>query len=151
LGVSELRRVAGRVVIVTWDPDYAEAFWLVRDYLPESVEVDRDRMPSIEQLAGWMGGARVEPVPVPHDCQDGFFAAYWRRPHAYLDPAVRAGMSNLALLGGGPVDRAVERLRRDLETGAWHARNRELLELNELDLGYRLLIADRRADRLASA
>jgi uncharacterized protein YjiS (DUF1127 family) len=54
-------------------------------------------------------------------------------------------------VGGAPPARAAPRLRRDLETGAWHARNRELLELNELDLGYRLLIADRRADGLASA
>ena len=40
-----------------------------------------------------LGGIRVEPVPVPADCRDGFFAAYWARPEAYLDPTVRAGIS----------------------------------------------------------
>ena len=37
---------------------------------------------------------------------------------------------------------AVARLRIDLETGVWQARNAELLALEELDLGYRLLVAE---------
>ena len=46
-----------------------------------------------------MGGdVEVTPVPIPHDCVDGFFGAFWRRPAAYLDPAVRAGNSNFAAL-----------------------------------------------------
>jgi SAM-dependent methyltransferase len=139
-GLSEMRRVAGRVVVLTWDPDYAEAFWLVRDYLPESSALDRRRMPAIAAVSGWMGGARVMPVPVPHDCVDGFFGAYWRRPEAYLDPGVRAGMSNLARLGA-PVERAAAALRADLDSGAWRERNRDLLDLDELDLGYRLLVS----------
>ena len=49
-------------------------------------------------------------------------------------------MSNLAQLGA-PVDRAVAALRADLESGAWHERNRDLLDLDELDLGYRLLVS----------
>jgi SAM-dependent methyltransferase len=138
-GVAEMRRVARRVVILTWDPGFADAFWLVRDYLPESKDFDRGRMPSIPHVCEWMGGADVSAVPVPHDCRDGFFAAFWRRPEAYLDPRVRAGMSNLAQLGAAPVDRAVAALRADLESGAWRERNRDLLELEELDLGYRLL------------
>jgi hypothetical protein len=49
-------------------------------------------------------------------------------------------MSNLARLGA-PVDRAVAALRADLESGAWHARNRDLLALDEIDLGYRLVVS----------
>jgi SAM-dependent methyltransferase len=139
-GVAEMRRVARRVVILTWDPDYAEAFWLVRDYLPESTALDRGRMPAIAEVCEWLGAAEVSPVGVPHDCVDGFFAAFWRRPEAYLDPRVRAGMSNLSRLGA-PVDRAVAALRADLESGAWHERNRDLLGLDELDLGYRLVVS----------
>jgi SAM-dependent methyltransferase len=139
-GVAEMRRVARRVVILTWDPDYADAFWLVRDYLPESKALDRGRMPAIARVCEWLGGADVTPVPVPHDCIDGFFAAFWRRPEAYLDRRVRAGMSSLSRLGA-PVDRAVAALRADLESGAWQERNGGLLELDELDLGYRLLVS----------
>jgi hypothetical protein len=79
-------------------------------------------------------------VPVPHDCRDGFAAAFWRRPQAYLDPLVRAGMSSIAAVEDrlGP---AVERLRADLESGAWHKRHADLLQRDELDAGYRLIVA----------
>ena len=139
-GIAEMRRVARRLVVFSWDPEFADRFWFVRDYLPESAAFDRARMPAIADLAAWMGGATVQPVPVPHDCRDGFFGAFWRRPRAYLDPAVRAGASNLAQLGPA-VDRAVAALAADLDSGAWRRRNRELLALDELDLGYRLLVA----------
>jgi hypothetical protein len=39
------------------------------------------------------------------------------------------------------VEEGVARLRADLESGEWQRRNAELLELEELDLGYRLLVA----------
>jgi SAM-dependent methyltransferase len=139
-GLAEMRRVARRLVVFTWDPDFADRFWLVRDYLPESAAFDRGRMPAIADVAAWMGGAGVTPVPVPHDCEDGFFCAFWRRPEAYLDPVVRAGVSNLAQLGPA-VDRAVAALRADLESGVWHERNRDILGLAELDLGYRLVVS----------
>ncbi len=137
-GLAEMRRVARRLVVLHWDPDFADRFWLVHDYLPESVELDRGRMPAIADVREWMGGADVATVPVPHDCADGFFCANWRRPEAYLDPVVRAGASNLALLGAA-VDRAVAALRADLRSGAWLERHGALLELDEIDLGYRLL------------
>jgi SAM-dependent methyltransferase len=139
-GFGEMRRVARRLVIFTWDPDYADRFWLVRDYLPESIALDQARMPPIDRVRDWMGGAEVRTVPVPHDCEDGFFCAYWRRPAAYLDPLVRAGASNLAQLGTA-VDRAVAELGDDLRSGRWCERNAELLELDEIDLGYRLLVS----------
>jgi SAM-dependent methyltransferase len=138
LGIAEMRRVARRLVVLTWDPDWADRFWLVRDYLPESIPFDQARVPSIADTCRWMGGADVAVVPVPHDCHDGFLCAYWRRPEAYLDPGVRAGISNLQQLGA-PVERAVAALRRDLTAGEWQRGNRELLELDEADFGYRLL------------
>ena len=69
--------------------------------------------------------ARVEVVPVPFDCRDGFFCAYWRRPHAYLDPEVRASISALALLDDAVLEPGLARLEADLRSGAWHERNRE--------------------------
>ena len=142
-GFAEMRRVARRVVVFTWDPDFAETFWLVRDYVPASAAYDRERFLSLERVCELVGpGATVTAVPVPHDCQDGFFGAFWRSPEAYLDPRIRAGMSNLAHFGAR-YDPAFERLGQDIRTGAWRERNRELLELPELDLGYRLVVADR--------
>jgi SAM-dependent methyltransferase len=142
-GLRELVRVSRRQVILTWDAAfYCEQFWLLRDYLPEMAKWEGD-LATCDTVAAALSADRVEPVPVPHDCVDGFGAAYWRRPEAYLDPDVRASISGLALLEDGTAGRAMKRLRADLESGQWHARNAELLDLDELDVGYRLVIADR--------
>ena len=78
-------------------------------------------------------------MPVPHDCVDGFLGAYWRRPEAYLDATVRAGMSTFTKLRD--VDAGLARLRSDLADGTWKRRHGHLLERTELDLGYRLVVA----------
>jgi hypothetical protein len=93
----------------------------------------------LEEIVEYMGGARVEPVPIPHDCTDGFLHAYWRRPHAYLDPQVRAGISAFAQMDDERVEEGLARLRADLESGAWERRHADLLEFEEIDRGYRLL------------
>ncbi|MFD8382147.1 methyltransferase domain-containing protein [Streptomyces sp. NPDC059679] len=143
-GIDELRRVARRrIVILTWDQQvFRERFWLVRDYLPEAAAFDDTRATPTDQLIGLLGGARQEPVPVPHDCVDGFGAAYWRRPEAYLDPQVRAGISLLAQTGEDTIAPGLARLADDLTTGRWHTRHAELLALDTIDVGYRLLVTD---------
>lgn len=143
-GISELRRVARRrVVILTWDQrTFRERFWLVRDYLPEAAAFDETRAIPTDQLVDLLGGARQEPVWIPHDCTDGFGAAYWRRPSAYLDPQVRAGISMLAQTGEDALAPGLTRLGEDLVTGRWHAQHADLLALDSIDVGYRLLVAD---------
>lgn len=143
-GIAELRRVARRrVVVLTWDQRvFRERFWLVRDYLPEAAAFDDARATPVDRLCELLGGARQEVVPVPHDCVDGFAAAYWRRPHAYLDPRVRAGVSLLAQPGEEVLAPGLARLAEDLATGRWHTRHAGLLTLDALDVGYRLLVAD---------
>ena len=141
-GLRELRRVArGPVVVLTFDPGEVDAFWLVRDYLPEAGALDRRRFPTIAAIVEALGGARVEPVPIPHDCSDGFLGAFWRRPERFLDPAIRPGISTFNELGPAVVEPALERLRADLDSGRWQRRHGDLLARDELDLGYRLVVA----------
>lgn len=138
-GCAELRRVAGRAVVLAFEPIVGHDFWLL-DYVPEIGPLDATA-PSIVDVAAALGGVtRIEPLPVPHDCDDGFLGAYWRRPEVYLDRATRAGMSGFARLDQRVVDRGIERLRTDLDAGVWHERHADLLELQEVDLGYRLLV-----------
>jgi SAM-dependent methyltransferase len=140
-GLGEVRRVARRrVVFLTWVWEH-EPFWLLRDYFPEITTIDRQMFPTIDRLERVLGPARVEVVPVPHDCVDGFLCAYWRRPEAYLDAEVRAAISAFALLPH--VNRGVEQLAADLASGAWHERNGAILGRNEMDLGYRLVSFER--------
>jgi SAM-dependent methyltransferase len=139
-GLQELRRVAQRQVVVTWDPRESSQLWLVEEYLPELIGYERQLEP-FDSLRGALDVETIEPLAVPADCTDGFMAAYWRRPAAYLDPAVRASISGLSLLGQTLVEPVMVRLADDLETGAWHRRDQDLLDLDELDLGYKLVIA----------
>jgi SAM-dependent methyltransferase len=139
-GCAELRRVAReRVVVFSWDPTYRGRMWLSAEYFPTLSWQDVREFPSLHAQAAALR-ATVEVVPVPWDCRDGFFSAFWRRPEAYLDPAVRAGISTMARRED-ELAHGIARLRRDLESGEWARRHADLLELEELDLGYRLLVA----------
>jgi SAM-dependent methyltransferase len=140
-GLREMRRVARRVVVLTFDTSGAgwrHRFWLTRDYLPEFADL-LVSWPSLPELARAIG-ARVEPVLVPWDCADGLFEAYWRRPEAYLDDDVRRGVSVWSRVGPEAERRAVHSLRDDLASGRWAERNRDLVALEAAELGLRLLV-----------
>ncbi|MEZ5862726.1 MAG: class I SAM-dependent methyltransferase [Geminicoccaceae bacterium] len=135
-GVREMRRVTrGRIVILTCDPAFHE-FWLAA-YFPDLLTVDEKAMPRLTDFEGWLGPVDISPVPIPHDCADGFLAGYWRRPTAYLDGRVRAAMSSFWALGD--VSGGLARLAADLRSGEWERRHARLLNLEELDCGYRLV------------
>ena len=138
-GLREMRRVTrGRIVLLTHDP--AHRPWLT-DYLPELAALDEKQMPTISDYERWLGFAQITPVMVPHDCSDGFLYAYWRRPAAYLDAHVRSGCSSFWAIGNA-AEAGLQDLRRDIETGEWDRRYAKLLDLDEYDAGYRLVIAD---------
>lgn len=144
IGVQELRRVARkRVIVFTYDRAYAQRFWLLRDYLPKLGRLDSARFPPIEVQRVAMGEeVDLEAVPIPHDCEDGFLAAHWRRPAAYLDERTRATISTFHIPGAQRLLAGLDQLADDLDTGRWEERNRELLDLEEIDLGYRLLVTE---------
>ncbi|OAI40759.1 MerR family transcriptional regulator [bacterium SCGC AG-212-C10] len=149
-GLRELRRVARRVVVFQWDEGAGQDFWLSRDYLPgfDRLNASSDgmyghgRIPNLAALADLLGGGAIEVVPIPWDCRDGFWSAYWRRPEAYLDPVVRNGISVFARLSESEVSDGMARLEADLASGYWAERNAEILALDEIDLGYRLVISN---------
>lgn len=141
-GLREMRRVARRVVVLTFDgrdAAWGHRFWLLRDYLPEVAEL-LVGSPALTELADAIN-AQTEPVPIPWDCADGFFEAFWRRPEAYLDDQVRRGMSVWSKVGRDAEQRAVRSLQHDLASGRWAERNRDLIHLETAELGLRLLIA----------
>lgn len=138
--LAELRRVAHRQVVLTFDPAATAAFWLVREYVPEVAALDDGRTPAVAEVAALLDTVDVRPLPVPHDMVDGVLAAHWARPHAYLDAGVRARASGLAQLDPDVVDAGVARLRADLASGAWERRHGALWDRADLDVGYRLVV-----------
>jgi SAM-dependent methyltransferase len=144
-GLREMVRVARkRVLLVNMDPALAERFWMTRDYLPCFMDLvpERYRKPGFwsGELRELLGHVEIEPIPVPHDCVDGFYQAYWRRPDAYLEETVRNSISVFHRLPADEVRAAMEQLRRDLDHGAWESRNADLLEMPDLDVGLRLAV-----------
>ncbi|MDP3858354.1 MAG: class I SAM-dependent methyltransferase [Stagnimonas sp.] len=137
-GLREMRRVTrGPVVLLTFDPSHRP--WLT-DYIPALALLDEAQMPSLADYERWLGPVRIAPVPVPHDCSDGFLYAYWRRPEAYLDPGIRSGSSSFWAIDSA--DAGLEKLKHDLETGEWARRYADLLTLDSYDAGYRLVVGD---------
>lgn len=137
-GLDELRRTSRkRTVILTFDTSVG-GFWLT-DYFPEILEIDSKTMPPISEIRRHLGDFAILDVPIPHDCKDGILGAYWRRPEAYLHAEVRNGTSVFS--GVEHLESGLRRLRSNLESGEWHRRYGWVLEEQELDLGYRLLIA----------
>jgi SAM-dependent methyltransferase len=144
-GIAEMRRIARhRVIILTWDHDVIRNFWLLNEYVPAAADTDAHLAVPINALVELLGRERVSTisVPVPYDCVDGFGGAYWRRPDAYLDDTIRRGMSLFAMTPHSEVQEGLSRLRADLTSGEWEERHTGLLQMPELDLGYRLLIAN---------
>jgi SAM-dependent methyltransferase len=142
VGLAELRRVArGPVVVFTFDLAGLPAWQ--HDYLAEGVEIELPRFQSIDSVAATFGGrTRVETIPTPADCTDGFFEAFWNRPERLLDPAVRAAQSMWALLPPGAEERIVERLGASLSSGEWDAEHGHLRELSEREGALRLVVSE---------
>lgn len=141
-GLREMARVAPRAVIFTWEPSTSNS-WLTRDYFPEILAYDRNALPPVMDLyPKAFRHVEIVPIPIPHDCTDGFLECYWRRPEMYFDAGARATISPFAK-GIANTEAGLARLRRDLDDSTWHRRNGHLLALSELDLGYRLVVAAR--------
>jgi SAM-dependent methyltransferase len=136
-GFAQMRRVAReRILVLTLDRSIAEEFWLSREYLPHAHDLWGQFDTTLENL----GDCNAITVPIPADCIDGFFHAFWRRPHAYLDESVRETMAVFKRLDPVEAQDGIQRLSEDLASGAWHARHAPLSELYAIDLGYRLLV-----------
>jgi SAM-dependent methyltransferase len=141
-GLEEMQRVARRQVVFYFEPDWADRLWLVREYFPDVRDLESERRaPDGERLASVLDVDRIEPILVPADCCDGFGGCFWNRPEAYLDPIVQEGMSFFAQLEPDRRRRGTDRLREDLASGAWDDRHGHLRALDEIDIGYRLLVA----------
>ena len=139
-GLRQLTRVARqRIVIVTMDVPTLAKLWIIEDYLPEFVGQHTSRFPPIDWLCERLPNSTSEVLAVPCDCTDRFLSALWARPHALLDPAIRAGTSPWHDLPAATVAKALARLRDDLHKGAWHERYGHLLEQAELDVGLRII------------
>lgn len=138
------RRVARGPVVLSGGCDRElNTSWWLHDYFPATRALVAGRTYPPERMAEVLGPVTLIPVPIPADCADGFEAAYWRRPAAIADHAVWAATSALSLISEAERSAGMARLRADLVSGAWREAYGHLLEQDELDLGYRVVVAER--------
>jgi SAM-dependent methyltransferase len=141
-GLAELRRVArGPVVVFTFD--LADLIGWQRDYLAPALALEVPRFGTPEEIAAELGGAtRIETIPTPADCADGFFEAFWNRPEALLDPTVRASQSLWQLIDPDLEEEIVSRLAADLESGKWDAEHGALRGRESYEGSLRLVVSE---------
>ena len=139
-GFAEIKRVTrDRFVAITWDPD-SEPFWLTRDYFPEIYDIDKRTFPRLSEFEKSFENIEVSVLKIPANCIDGFLAAYWRKPEAYLDETVRANISTFTKIPD--LNKGLDQLQNDIKSGAWKLKNGDLLKAEYLDAGYRIVSID---------
>jgi SAM-dependent methyltransferase len=143
-GLAEMRRVArGPLVFFGGHNRTLNTSWWLHEYFPAVHRLVCGRTYPAERIGEVLGPVDTVPVPIPADCADGFEAAYWRRPEAILDPATWRATSALSLIPASDRTAGMARLSADLASGRWHQRYGHLLALDEVDLGYCIVIARR--------
>jgi SAM-dependent methyltransferase len=140
-GLAELRRVTrGPIVVMTFDGDALDRFWLAA-YAPELMVAERRRYPVIDWIAARLGSeARLQTVPIPIDCVDGFTEAFYARPERLLDPSVRRAQSAWGFVSDDAHRRTIDSLSADLASGAWDARYGEWRTRPVFDGSLRLIV-----------
>jgi len=139
LAFSEINRVATeKFVAITWDPT-SDPFWLTRDYFPKIYEIDKCIFPELEELNEHFDEVKMNSLQIPSDCKDGFLAAFWKRPEAYLSSKVRQSISAFSEIKG--LSEGLQKLADDLASGVWAKSNRAILSSSSLDAGYRVISA----------
>lgn len=147
-GIAELRRVTrGPIVIMTFDGDALHRWWL-GDYVPEIIEAERGRFPPIDALARELAcehaPARVETLPIPIDCTDGFTEAYYARPERFLDPGVTRAQSAWKFISNKVQDRFRRTLSDDLASGVWDERYGHCRSMPTFEGALRLIVGGHR-------
>jgi len=141
-GLAELRRVTrGNVVIMTFDPEELEKFWL-GEFSPALMTYEAGRMPALAKVTELLGGtSHVKNLPIPFDCEDGFAESYFGRPEAFLDERVRRSQSAWGFLSNEDEIAAVRALQTGLDDGSWDARHGHLRRQHEYHGALRLITA----------
>ncbi len=138
-GVAEMCRIAEQQVFLSWE-GFTQPFWLL-DYIPALETADVHLFPGDTDWGNCLGNYHKYTVQVPHDCSDGFLCAYWRRPEIYFDDGARDAISGFARLTDEQLQPGLERLQRDLDSGQWQQQHQDLLQREEMDYGYRLIVS----------
>jgi len=142
-----MAKAAGRgpIIIFTADRRLSEPNW-IQDYFPGVWQTALGMYPPLSTRIAQLHKATdrevsVFPFPVPRDMNDLFFGAGWHTPRLYIKPEFLKNISTFAWSDRNHVRQGLECLSSDLETGRWQQQYRGLDQRQEIDFGYRFLVA----------
>ena len=142
---GEIRRICpkGPIVVFTFDPREGEEPWF-KNYFPEAYQKDFVSFPPIHEVADRIADEgpwkkMIRKFALPHDLTDKYMYSGWNKPEIYLDPGFRQNVSGLALAPKHLVQKGVENLRIDLETGKWDEQYGYLRKQPSFDAGFRFI------------
>jgi ubiquinone/menaquinone biosynthesis C-methylase UbiE len=145
LAAIEIRRICpqGPIVVFTFDPRQGKEPWF-KTYFPEVYQKDFLLFPPIDGVADvfanedqWQKAIRK--FSLPHDLTDKNMYSGWNRPEIYLDPQFRQNVSGLALASVHNVQKGLDSLKNDLETGKWDEEYGYLRNQISFDAGFRFI------------
>ena len=145
-GIKEINRItrSGKIVIFAFEQEKIPDFWLT-DYFPYFIRDTIDTFPSTQKIAQLLAEitreeAIVIPFLLPPDLKDLFAAAGWCQPEIYLDERVRKGISSFAKMPENELKAGLKRLSLEIANNSWQQKYGYLLQQNEYDAGYRIIV-----------
>lgn len=148
VGLREISRIAksGKIVIFAFEQAKIADFWLT-DYFPYFIQDTLATFPSIQKIAHLIyqithRETAIVPFLLPNNLSDLFAASGWCKPEIYLDAQVRRGISSFAKMPVNELEMGLKRLKADLNSGFWLEKYRDLLNQQEYDAGYRIIVTN---------
>ena len=138
----------GPAVVFTLDPREADDLWF-KCYFPQIHQKDFNDFPPIETVADTMAMNEkwtweITPFPLPADLTDKNMYSAWNEPERYFDLQFRQNTSGLAKANQDMVEKGLEKLEADLESGVWDDRYGYLRKAKAFDAGFRFLKLERK-------
>ena len=153
-GFMEMKRIlkpGGRMVIFTSTPEQMRGYWL-NHYFPKMMEDSCKQMPTLQHVEESLESAALSVIQteqyfVKPDLEDLFLYSCKHRPHLYLDPQVRNGVSSFSSLSNAEeVAQGLKELAKDIDSGKIHERIKSF----ENELGdYLFIIAEKETDGIS--
>jgi ubiquinone/menaquinone biosynthesis C-methylase UbiE len=144
--ISEISRISktGKIVIFAFEQEKVADFWLT-DYFPYFIKDTQTTFPSTQKIAHFISQitqkeTAIMPFLLSTNLSDLFAASGWCKPEIYLDTQVRSGISSFAKMPPTELEAGLKRLKLDLDYGFWEQKYGHLLNQQEYDAGYRILV-----------
>ncbi|MFT6747959.1 MAG: SAM-dependent methyltransferase [Glaciecola sp.] len=142
--ISNCLKSNGNFVLFCADPREIDNDCWFKSYFAEIIQKAKSSYVPLDELTKKIkqefGKApAVEAFHIPHDITDGFFYAGWRTPEKYVDESFRKSISVFAKAPQNLIEKAVSKLKKDLDSGEWDSNFGHVRKATTYNGGYYFL------------